>query len=132
MSLMMTCQDAGSIPAASTMYQESATGTNASDSGFLLSEVGKPQEVTEFENDESGIESTLSGTRQTDTGTANPLPIADESANKSAARKIRTYSNEVTNPDSECTPEQIRELIESCPSLPPHIRAAILALLSTI
>lgn len=55
---------AGSNPVSVAIKTDTATGTKLSSSGFLLTETGNQQEVTESKNGESGTKSTLPGTGQ--------------------------------------------------------------------
>ena len=48
---------AGSNPVSVAIKTDTATGTNVSSSGFLSTETGNQQEVTESENGESGTSS---------------------------------------------------------------------------
>lgn len=81
----------GSNPLSSTNLQDTATGNNQPDSGFLLPETAKYQEVTESATDQTGNKSTNTGNETSETGTANPLLRHCKSTDKSTA--INSYHN---------------------------------------
>ena len=103
-----------------------------SDSGISLTETGTPQDLTAIDAISTGKYEIHSGMGHSDTGTAVSLPTADKSANKSASREITTYVNAPAPVEPELTPEKLRELVNTCSSLPDHLKAAIGALLQTV
>ena len=76
---------AGSNPVSVAKNLKPLSGKSNPDSGFLLSETGNCQEVTESAPDDTGRKSTNIGSGTSETGTANPLHNHCESTDKSTA-----------------------------------------------
>ena len=103
--------DAGSIPAASTIFSLSTSGQNRPNSGQSSSQSGQSQEVAKEACVEEGTENT---SRQTNSG--------------HAPNTIRTQQEHNPLRSKDPTPRDLKLLLETWGRLPEAVREGILAM----